>query len=367
MEKLSSNFYLVASIASTLLVVVLLVFAIANRAKKAKSVEKRLSELQNIFAILSLFIGIISMYIAWSSFQASIKSPDIRVNFLDGRADPWGWGREELGKLSLSYDEKGNVDLVGSMFDVWSIQLSNDGNSGTSNLKIALTFSGIWINEQPEDYTVTDHIYAHGGFQTLERNITESISPGDAYNLPDIPWHMFASEASNTLEPADMKIVVFEGSIKKFEQSYEIDLIKEEYDPEYTDEYTKKFGMNKWSMLGLQEPMSSKDDNYMFYPELMWSVYDLDWDHFKSTYPNDAYSLDIRDLYGLEFVYIQRCYFYYLQNLNAYNPVIANEARDNIAFWGRLYYRYKAEQANANYSVQDIESMITTDMLAQRY
>jgi len=369
-EELSSSFYLVVLIVSTMLIALVLIFALVNRREKEKNIEKRLGALQNTFAIFSLFIGIISMFIAWSSFQSSIKNPDIEIVFLTGQGENW-LEVTEYDKLHLTYTKDGGISASFSYASSWgTIQLRNNGNIGTSNLKVSLTFSNIWFRDQPTDYTANDHVRGHGGFLTLERNISETINPGDFYNLPHIPWDHFEWDAwavetdlrsiEDALGSTSMKITIYEGSIKKFEQTYDIDMIEfESGDSGYR-------GFTEDDKARLREPMSAIYDNYKFDPKLAESVYDLDYDHFNQPYPNDAYSFEIKDLHGLEFVYVQRCYFYYLGNLKAYNPFFAEDAKENTIFWGRLYYRYRSEQSNADYSVQDIEALVANDILSRQ-
>jgi len=359
MEQLSSNFYLVASIISTLLVVALLVLAIVNRTKKAERVEKRLSGLQNIFAVVSLLVGVISMYITWSSFQSSIKSPDIELLFLTGHGFNF-FEDEGYKQLHLFYDNKGNLQEGSCVADSWGIHLLNKGNIGTTNLKVALTFSGVYIAGETTNYTLNNHLRGHGGWLTLERTISDSINPGDIYDLPEIPWHTFASCSNccdvDITESTAMQIIIYEGSTKKFEQTYMMDMI-EDYDELFfygSDGYSDE----------LKEPMRQSYDNYGFSPNLM-NIYALDWHHFDALY-TDAYSFKITDLHGPEFVYAQRCYFYYLENLNAYNPNIASASKENVVRWGRLYYRYLSKQTNANYSIQDIEALVANDILSRQ-
>lgn len=297
-----------------------IIIVLKSKTKAIKRGERQLKSIINTITYLALLTGAFSVLLSTYTFIYSIHKAKFEVSFIDGHY--LKWGEEGQGDtLILASDNEGYVGYQFSVPMWWNIQISNVGNKAAQTYKVKIKFNGIYLYREPNDYTVGDHLYGHGGWLTLEREIDSPLNPGDIYQLPDLPVDMLVckDDVNDDIDfpyNATMEIMIFEDSIEIFKKEYIIEVQK--YDDGFDDKIT----------------LRNKD--YMY------------------TVEGENESID----------FYSKKYATALSKINVYNQNIVSENKLLALDYGRKYYRIKSDLELLNYSVVDIESLIQNDFKA---
>lgn len=177
------------------------------------SKDKR-SENTNICGVLWAMISVfVTLLISIISYQ----SDNIDIIFKDGRT----MEIEDLNSLSL--DKEGlKLSNNTSPDYLWYINLCNNGNITSKNIKVKISFDNIIFEENPDYYSVTDGRYSIGGYRSLLYDVSDIILPDNCVSLPIIDF--IKSCIDKDLDSDKMTIYIYSENNKLIKKEYMINL-----------------------------------------------------------------------------------------------------------------------------------------------
>lgn len=177
------------------------------------SKEKR-SENATICGVLWAMISVfVTLLISIISYQFD----DIDILFKDGRTAEI----KDLNSLSLNKEE---LKLSNNIYPdyYWYINLCNNGNMASKNIKVKISFDNIVFEGNPDYYSVTDGRYSIGGYRSLLYDVSDIIFPDSCVPLPIIDFTK--SYIDKDLESDKMTIYIYNENNKLTEKEYTINL-----------------------------------------------------------------------------------------------------------------------------------------------
>ena len=161
----------------------------------------------------------ISVFITLLLSILSYQSDDIDIIFKDGRS----MSIKNVDTLILN---KEGLNLSNNTYPdyYWYINLCNDGNMASKNIKVKITFDNIIFEESPEYYKVTDGRYSMGGYKSLLYDVSDIILPETCVPLHAIDFTK--SYIDKDLTSDKMTIYIYTESNKSIKKEYSINLRK---------------------------------------------------------------------------------------------------------------------------------------------
>ena len=129
-----------------------------------------------LWAMISVFVTLVISVVNY-------QSDDIEVIFKDGRT----MTIENLEDIIL---DKEDLKLSNNTCPdyLWHINLCNNGNIVSKNIKIKITFDNIVFEESPDYYGVAEGRYSIGGYRSLLYDVQDIILPGSCVPLQIIDF-----------------------------------------------------------------------------------------------------------------------------------------------------------------------------------
>lgn len=169
-----------------------------------------------LWAMISVFVTLVISIVNY-------QSDDIEVIFKDGRT----MTIENLEDIILDKEDlKLSNNTCPDYF--WHINLCNNGNIVSKNIKIKITFDNIVFEESPDYYGVAEGRYSIGGYRSLLYDVQDIILPGSCVPLPIIDFTK--SYIDKDLDSDKMTIYIYTENNKLVKKEYTINL-KEKMDP----------------------------------------------------------------------------------------------------------------------------------------
>ena len=164
----------------------------------------------------------ISVFVTLVISIVNYQSDDIEVIFKDGRT----MTIENLDAIIL---DKEDLKLSNNTCPdyLWYINLCNNGNIVSKNIKIKITFDNIVFEESPNYYGVAEGRYSIGGYRSLLYDVQDIILPGSCVPLPIIDFTK--SYIDKDLDSDKMTIYIYTENNKLVKKEYTINL-KEKMD-----------------------------------------------------------------------------------------------------------------------------------------
>lgn len=163
-----------------------------------------------LWAMISVFVTLVISIVNY-------QSDDIEVIFKDGRT----MTIENLDAIIL--DKEGLKLSNNTCPDyLWYINLCNNGNIVSKNIKIKITFDNIVFNESPDYYGLADGRYSIGGYRSLLYDVQDIILPGSCVPLPIIDFTK--SYIDKDLDSDKMTIYIYTENNKLVKKEYTINL-----------------------------------------------------------------------------------------------------------------------------------------------
>lgn len=165
-----------------------------------------------LWAMISVFITLLLSILSY-------QSDDIDIIFKDGRS----MSIKNVDTLILN---KEGLNLSNNTYPdyYWYINLCNDGNMASKNIKVKITFDNIIFEESPEYYKVTDGRYSMGGYKSLLYDVSDIILPETCVSLHAIDFTK--SYIDKDLNSDKMTIYIYTESNKSIKKEYSINLRK---------------------------------------------------------------------------------------------------------------------------------------------
>lgn len=169
--------------------------------------------------ICGILWAMISAFITLLLSILSYQSDDIDIIFKDGRS----MSIKNVDTLILN---KEGLNLSNNTYPdyYWYINLCNDGNMASKNIKVKITFDNIIFEESPEYYKVTDGRYSMGGYKSLLYDVSDIILPETCVPLHAIDFTK--SYIDKDLNSDKMTIYIYTESNKSIKKEYSINLRK---------------------------------------------------------------------------------------------------------------------------------------------
>ncbi len=169
--------------------------------------------------ICGILWAMISVFITLLLSILSYQSDDIDIIFKDGRS----MSIKNVDTLILN---KEGLNLSNNTYPdyYWYINLCNDGNMASKNIKVKITFDNIIFEESPEYYKVTDGRYSMGGYKSLLYDVSDIILPETCVPLHAIDFTK--SYIDKDLNSDKMTIYIYTESNKSIKKEYSINLRK---------------------------------------------------------------------------------------------------------------------------------------------
>ncbi len=169
--------------------------------------------------ICGILWAMISVFITLLLSILSYQSDDIDIIFKDGRS----MSIKNVDTLILN---KEGLNLSNNTYPdyYWYINLCNDGNMASKNIKVKITFDNIIFEESPEYYKVTDGRYSMGGYKSLLYDVSDIILPETCVPLHAIDFTK--SYIDKDLTSDKMTIYIYTESNKSIKKEYSINLRK---------------------------------------------------------------------------------------------------------------------------------------------
>lgn len=169
--------------------------------------------------ICGILLAMISVFITLLLSILSYQSDDIDIIFKDGRS----MSIKNVDTLILN---KEGLNLSNNTYPdyYWYINLCNDGNMASKNIKVKITFDNIIFEESPEYYKVTDGRYSMGGYKSLLYDVSDIILPETCVPLHAIDFTK--SYIDKDLNSDKMTIYIYTESNKSIKKEYSINLRK---------------------------------------------------------------------------------------------------------------------------------------------
>lgn len=163
-----------------------------------------------LWAMISVFVTLVISIVNY-------QSDDIEVIFKDGRT----MTIENLDAITL---DKEDLKLSNNTCPdyLWYINLCNNGNIVSKNIKIKITFDNIVFNESPDYYGVAEGRYSIGGYRSLLYDVQDIILPGSCVPLPIIDFTK--SYIDKDLDSDKMTIYIYTENNKLVKKEYTINL-----------------------------------------------------------------------------------------------------------------------------------------------
>jgi len=165
-----------------------------------------------LWAMISVFITLLLSILSY-------QSDDIDIIFKDGRS----MSIKNVDTLILN---KEGLNLSNNTYPdyYWYINLCNDGNMASKNIKVKITFDNIIFEGSPEYYKVTDGRYSMGGYKSLLYDVSDIILPETCVSLHAIDFTK--SYIDKDLNSDKMTIYIYTESNKSIKKEYSINLRK---------------------------------------------------------------------------------------------------------------------------------------------
>ena len=165
-----------------------------------------------LWAMISVFITLLLSILSY-------QSDDIDIIFKDGRS----MSIKNVDTLILN---KEGLNLSNNTYPdyYWYINLCNDGNMASNNIKVKITFDNIIFEGSPEYYKVTDGRYSMGGYKSLLYDVSDIILPETCVSLHAIDFTK--SYIDKDLNSDKMTIYIYTESNKSIKKEYSINLRK---------------------------------------------------------------------------------------------------------------------------------------------
>ena len=169
--------------------------------------------------ICGILWAMISVFITLLLSILSYQSDDIDIIFKDGRS----MSIKNVDTLILN---KEGLNLSNNTYPdyYWYINLCNDGNMASKNIKVKITFDNIIFEGSPEYYKVTDGRYSMGGYKSLLYDVSDIILPETCVSLHAIDFTK--SYIDKDLNSDNMTIYIYTESNKSIKKEYSINLRK---------------------------------------------------------------------------------------------------------------------------------------------
>ena len=169
--------------------------------------------------ICGILWAMISVFITLLLSILSYQSDDIDIIFKDGRS----MSIKNVDTLILN---KEGLNLSNNTYPdyYWYINLCNDGNMASKNIKVKITFDNIIFEESPEYYKVTDGRYSMGGYKSLLYDVSDIILPETCVPLHTIDFTK--SYIDKDLNSDKITIYIYTESNKSIKKEYSINLRK---------------------------------------------------------------------------------------------------------------------------------------------
>lgn len=169
--------------------------------------------------ICGILWAMISVFITLLLSILSYQSDDIDIIFKDGRS----MSIKNVDTLILN---KEGLNLSNNTYPdyYWYINLCNDGNMASKNIKVKITFDNIIFEGSPEYYKVTDGRYSMGGYKSLLYDVSDIILPETCVSLHAIDFTK--SYIDKDLNSDKMTIYIYTESNKSIKKEYSINLRK---------------------------------------------------------------------------------------------------------------------------------------------
>ena len=169
--------------------------------------------------ICGILWAMISVFITLLLSILSYQSDDIDIIFKDGRS----MSIKNVDTLILNIE---GLNLSNNTYPdyYWYINLCNDGNMASKNIKVKITFDNIIFEESPEYYKVTDGRYSMGGYKSLLYDVSDIILPETCVPLHAIDFTK--SYIDKDLNSDKMTIYIYTESNKSIKKEYSINLRK---------------------------------------------------------------------------------------------------------------------------------------------
>lgn len=167
-----------------------------------------------LWAMISVFVTLIISIVNY-------QSDDIEVIFKDGRT----MTIENLDAIIL---DKEDLKLSNNTCPdyYWYINLCNNGNIVSKNIKIKITFDNIVFNESPDYYGVADGRYSIGGYRSLLYDVQDIVLPESCVPLQIIDFTK--SYIDKDLDSDKMTIYIYTENNKLIKREYKIKFIEKE-------------------------------------------------------------------------------------------------------------------------------------------
>ena len=169
--------------------------------------------------ICGILWAMISVFITLLLSILSYQSDYIDIIFKDGRS----MSIKNVDTLILN---KEGLNLSNNTYPdyYWYINLCNDGNMASKNIKVKITFDNIIFEGSPEYYKVTDGRYSMGGYKSLLYDVSDIILPETCVSLHAIDFTK--SYIDKDLNSDKMTIYIYTESNKSIKKEYSINLRK---------------------------------------------------------------------------------------------------------------------------------------------
>ena len=168
-----------------------------------------------LWAMISVFITLVISVVNY-------QSDDIEVIFKDGRT----MTIENLEDIILDKEDLKLSNNTSPDY-LWYINLCNNGNIVSKNIKIKITFDNIVFNESPDYYGLADGRYSIGDYRSLLYDVQDIILPGSCVPLPIIDFAK--SYIDKDLDSDKMTIYIYTENNKLVKKEYTINF-KEKMD-----------------------------------------------------------------------------------------------------------------------------------------
>ena len=168
-----------------------------------------------LWAMISVFVTLVISIVNY-------QSDDIEVIFKDGRT----MTIENLDAIILDKEDSKLSNNTCPDY-LWYINLCNNGNIVSKNIKIKITFDNIVFEESPNYYGVAEGRYSIGGYRSLLYDVQDIILPGSCVPLPIIDFTK--SYIDKDLDSDKMTIYIYTENNKLVKKEYTINL-KEKMD-----------------------------------------------------------------------------------------------------------------------------------------
>jgi len=348
--------------AKVLIALILIIFILALIRpvhSKIKWINRKLSAIQNIIALLSILVAVSTVWITSAISEQHEKHSNLEAVMVDSYEVDWNKeGRydnlpstseieKNHGVLPYIIDEDGCFCYVNCGNNkrelYWNVSVENSGNIAAKNVTIEISIEHYsFFSSTQDNYILIDHYPHTTVFRCISRSY-DSIRPNTRVVLPRIPLSIVQKlETDDTGykegEPTNLLVTIYEDNEIQKEYSFPCKSYNDVFPSERCPYESTKV-----------------DRECIGHLEYLSNVYQ---GNDLGTMPRPLSHAECMEIIKshpeIPFEDYRKAYNYFLDKLSAYNPSARENAQRNCLFFGRMYYLSLGEE--------DIELKISNDI-----